>query len=277
MTNNTLTEKEYSDFCSYLEKHCGIVLGQSKQYLVRSRLSPLLSQYDCASLSDLIKKVMDIRQRELRAVVIDAMTTNETLWFRDRYPFELLTKRLLPEFSKLNRPLRIWSSASSSGQEPYSIIMTCLEYKAKNPGCLARGFEVLGTDISMSMLNHCKKGEYDSLALGRGLSKERLQKYFIPSSQGCYQVKPEVQRHAKFRQFNLLDSFAILGKFDIIFCRNVLIYFSPEIKRQIFGNFAKAANSRGYLMLGASESINGLTTEFEMDRCAAGIVYRSIK
>ncbi|NRA54637.1 MAG: protein-glutamate O-methyltransferase CheR [Gammaproteobacteria bacterium] len=277
MTNNIFSDREYLDFCKFLEQHCGIVLGKNKQYLVKSRLGPLLSQFSCDSLSDLIKQVMDVRKRELRAVVIDAMTTNETLWFRDRYPFELLTKRLLPEFSKLSRPLRIWSSASSSGQEPYSIVMTCLEYQAKNPGCLTRGFEVLGTDISASMLAHCNKGEYDALALGRGLSKERLQRFFTPSSQGCYQVKPELQRHVKFRQFNLLDSFAILGKFDIIFCRNVLIYFSPEIKRQIFGNFAKAVNSNGYLMLGASESINGLTESFEMNRCSSGIVYKSIK
>ena len=274
MTNNTLTDREYADFCAFLEQHCGIVLGINKQYLVKSRLSPLLSQFKCQSLPELVKLVMDIRQRELRAVVIDAMTTNETLWFRDRYPFELLTNRLLPEFSKLSRPLKIWSAASSSGQEPYSIVMTCLEFQAKNPGLLARGFDVLATDISTSMLAHCKQGEYDSLALGRGLSDQRLKRFFTPASQGCYKVKPELQKHVKFRQFNLLDSYAMLGKFDIIFCRNVLIYFSPAIKRQIFGNFAKAVNPNGYLMLGASESINGLTTSFDMDRCSSGIVYK---
>lgn len=219
---------------------------------------------------------MAVGNRGLRAVVIDAMTTNETLWFRDSYPFELLTTRLLPEFSQLPRALRIWSSASSSGQEAYSIAMTCLEYQAKNPTSLSRGFEILATDIATSMIELGKKGEYDSLALGRGLSRQRLNKFFSPSSSGCYQVNPEVQRYVKFRQFNLLNDYAMLGKFDIIFCRNVLIYFSPDIKRQIFGNFSKAINSKGYLMLGASESISGLSDSFEMDRCDSGIVYKSL-
>ncbi|MDP2559874.1 protein-glutamate O-methyltransferase CheR [Psychrobium sp. 1_MG-2023] len=277
MTNKDLTEKEYTDFCRFLEQHCGIVLGNSKQYLVRSRLAPLMSEYKCESLSQLVKKAMELRERALRAVVIDAMTTNETLWFRDKYPFEVLTQRLLPEFADLKRPLKIWSAASSSGQEPYSIAMTCLEFKEKNPGMLKYGFDILATDISTSMLEHCNKGEYDNLALARGLSPERKRKFFNPSSTNCFSVKPEVKKHVKFKQFNLLDSFNVLGRFDIIFCRNVLIYFSPEVKRQIFANFAKVANKDGYLMLGASESINGLTDEFTMNRCKAGIVYQANK
>jgi len=272
-----LSPAEYSSFCSFLELNCGIVLGDSKQYLVRSRLSPLVSEYKCDSLSALVKRAMVLREKALRSVVIDAMTTNETLWFRDRYPFEILSQRLLKEFSDLNRPLKIWSAASSSGQEPYSIAMTCLEFKEKNPGALKRGFEILGTDISPSMLAHCQKGEYDKLALSRGLSPERQRKYFEPGSEGCFKVKANVKQYVKFRPLNLLDSFASVGKFDIIFCRNVLIYFSPQIKRQIFANFAKAINSKSYLMLGASESINGLTEEFEMNRCPAGIVYKAKK
>jgi len=203
------------------------------------------------------------------------MTTNETLWFRDKYPFELLSQRLLNEFKGINRPLKIWSAASSSGQEPYSIAMTCLEFIEKNPGSFKRGFEILGTDISPSMLAHCQKAEYDKLALSRGLSPERQRKFFEPGSAGCFKVKQNVKNHVKFRPLNLLESFASLGRFDIIFCRNVLIYFSPAVKRQIFANFAKVANPKGYLMLGASESINGLTDEFEMNRCSAGIVYQA--
>jgi len=272
-----LSEIEYIGFCNFLEKNCGIVLGNSKQYLVRSRLSPLISEYDCDSLSALVKRAMELREKALRAVVIDAMTTNETLWFRDRYPFEILSQRLLKEFSTLNRPLKIWSAASSSGQEPYSIAMTCLEFKEKNPGSLKRGFEILGTDISPSMLVHCQKGEYDKLALSRGLSPERQRKFFEPGSAECFKVKANVKQHVKFRPLNLLDNFATIGRYDVIFCRNVLIYFSPEIKRKIFANFAKTVNSKGYLMLGASESINGLTDEFEMNRCSAGIVYQAKK
>ncbi len=277
MKANELSPAEYSNFCNFLEQHCGIVLGASKQYLVRSRLSPLISEHRCDSLSALVRRAMEPREKALRSVVIDAMTTNETLWFRDRYPFEILSQRLLVEFSNLNRPLKIWSAASSSGQEPYSIAMTCLEFQEKNPGALKRGFEILGTDISPSMLAHCQKGEYDKLALSRGLSAERQRKYLEPGSDGCFKMKQSVKQHVKFRPLNLLDNFASVGRFDIIFCRNVLIYFSPEVKRQIFANFAKVANTNGYLMLGASESVNGLTNEFEMNRCPAGIVYKAKK
>ncbi|NRA61263.1 MAG: protein-glutamate O-methyltransferase CheR [Psychrobium sp.] len=274
MINKDLNEKEYLEFCVFLEKHCGIVLGSNKHYLVRSRLSPLLSEFKCDSLSQLIQRVMTLRERALRSTVIDAMTTNETLWFRDKYPFEILMKRFLPEFSKLNRPLKIWSAASSSGQEPYSIAMTCMEYRERNPGQLRMGFDILGTDISASMLAHCKNGEYDKLALSRGLSPERLKKYFNASSTSCFTVKDEVKKHVSFREFNLLESCSILGRFDIIFCRNVLIYFSPDVKRQIFANFAKVANKESYLMLGASESVNGLTEKFTMERDPLGICYR---
>lgn len=275
MTNSDLTPLEYESFCKFLEQHCGIVLGASKQYLVRSRLMPLLSDAKCDSLSQLVKKVMLSSERTLRLTVIDAMTTNETLWFRDKYPFDILSSRLLPEFEKLGRPLKIWSAASSSGQEPYSIAMTCLEYQEKNRGALKHGFNILGTDISDSMLAHCNKGEYDRLALSRGLSPERLKKYFKPSNDNCYTINSNIKNHVKFRSFNLLDNFSSLGQFDIIFCRNVLIYFSPEIKKQIFSNFYKATNKEGYLMLGASESINGLNSDFKMDRCPSGIVYQA--
>ena len=274
MIKADLTPNEYDEFCKFLEQHCGIVLGGSKQYLVRSRLTPLISEHNCESLAQLVKKAMLASERTLRSTVIDAMTTNETLWFRDQYPFDILTSRLLPEFEKLGRPLKIWSSASSSGQEPYSIAMTCLEYKEKNPGALKFGFNILGTDISDSMLAHCKKGEYDKLALSRGLSAERLKKYFKPSNDNCYMVNDNVKRHVKFRSFNLLDTFNTMGHFDIIFCRNVLIYFSPTLKKQIFSNFSKVLNPNGYLMLGASESVNNLTNDFKMTRCPSGIVYQ---
>lgn len=275
MRTNELSPVEYTSFCNFLELHCGIVLGASKQYLVRSRLTPLISEYRCESLSALVHRAMEPREKALRSVVIDAMTTNETLWFRDRYPFEILTQRLLAEFNGLNRPLKIWSAASSSGQEPYSIAMTCLDFKEKNPGSLKYGFEVLGTDISPSMLAHCKKGEYDKLALSRGLSPQHQRKYFEPSSDGCSVIKQTVKQHVKFRPLNLLDNFSSVGRFDVIFCRNVLIYFSADRKRQIFANFAKVVNSQGYLMLGASESVSGLTDAFEMNRCSAGIVYKA--
>ncbi|MCE2571564.1 protein-glutamate O-methyltransferase [Motilimonas eburnea] len=271
-----LSDEVYKQFSDFLEVQCGIVLGANKQYLVKSRLSPLMSQFKVDSLPELIQRSMSFRERELRASVIDAMTTNETLWFRDTYPFQLLVDKLYPELSANKRPLKIWSAASSSGQEPYSIAMSTLEYQMKKPGAMPHGVQILGTDISSAMLEHCKKGEYDSLALARGLSPERKRQFFeaINDGSGRMKISEKVKKLASFRSFNLLDSYTLLGKFDIIFCRNVLIYFSPEVKSKILNQFANALNPGGYLMLGASESLTGLTDRYDMIRCNPGIVYK---
>ena len=270
----TLSEELYKQFSAFLEAQCGIVLGPNKQYLVKSRLSPLLGQYAVDSLAELIKRAMEPRERELKMVVVDAMTTNETLWFRDVYPFQLLTDKIFPELGKNGRPLKIWSAASSSGQEPYSIAMTALEHQMRKPGTLSGGVQIVGTDISASMLNQCKGGVYDSLALARGLSPERKRQFFEDCGDNRMKVSDRVKKLVTFRPFNLLDSYSMLGKFDIIFCRNVLIYFAPDVKAKILNQFASSLNPGGYLLLGASESLTGLTERFEMVRCNPGIIYK---
>lgn len=270
----TLSEDLYKQFSAFLEAQSGIVLGANKQYLVKSRLAPLLGQFGAATLSDLIKRSMDPKERDLKMTVVDAMTTNETLWFRDIYPFQLLTDKIFIELGKAGRPLKIWSAASSSGQEPYSIAMTALEHQFKRPGTLPGGVQIVGTDISASMLNQCKEGIYDSLALARGLSPERKRQFFEPYGDNKMRVSERVKKLVTFRPFNLLDNYSLLGKFDIIFCRNVLIYFAPEVKSKILNQFASSLNPGGYLMLGASESLTGLTDRFEMIRCNPGIVYK---
>ena len=270
----TLSEDRYKQFSAFLEAQSGIVLGANKQYLVKSRLAPLLGQFGAATLSDLIKRSMDPKERDLKMTVVDAMTTNETLWFRDIYPFQLLTDKIFIELGKAGRPLKIWSAASSSGQEPYSIAMTALEHQFKRPGTLPGGVQIVGTDISASMLNQCKEGIYDSLALARGLSPERKRQFFEPYGDNKMRVSERVKKLVSFRPFNLLDNYSLLGKFDIIFCRNVLIYFAPEVKSKILNQFASSLNPGGYLMLGASESLTGLTDRFEMIRCNPGIVYK---
>jgi len=274
LPNKSLAENEYTQFRLFLEQHSGIVLGDSKQYLVRSRLAPLMGKYNLPSLSEVVKHSMKPSERQLRASVIDAMTTNETLWFRDRYPFELLSNALLPEYARLGRPLKIWSAACSSGQEPYSLAMTILEYQQKKPGTLPGSASILATDLSPSMLERCKNAEYDNLALGRGLSDERKRQFFSSTDAGTMVVKDNVKRFVNFRAHNLLESYTLLGKFDIIFCRNVLIYFAPEAKANILRQFAAALNPKGILFLGASESIVGLTEEYDMVRCNPGIYYQ---
>jgi chemotaxis protein methyltransferase CheR len=274
VTDKSLAEAEYNQFRLFLEQHSGIVLGENKQYLVRSRLAPLMGKYNLPSLSEVVKHSMKPTERQLRAEVIDAMTTNETLWFRDRYPFDLLHNTLLPEYSKLGRSLRIWSAACSSGQEPYSLAMTALEYQQRKPGALPGGITIQATDLSPSMLERCKNAEYDGLALARGLSEERKRQFFDALPNGNMKIKDNVKRLVNFRAHNLLESYTLLGKYDIIFCRNVLIYFAPEAKAKILRQFAAALNPKGILFLGASESIAGLTDEFDMVRCNPGIYYQ---
>ncbi|RUO65888.1 chemotaxis protein methyltransferase CheR [Pseudidiomarina planktonica] len=274
MSDKELDIKAYNEFREFLERQCGIVLGDSKLYLVKSRLSPLMNKFSISTLTELVTKSMQISERAIRSAVIDAMTTNETLWFRDGYPFELLYNRIFPELKNQRTPLKIWSSASSSGQEPYSIAMMYLEYKARNPGAFPGGIQITGTDISNKVLEQSKQACYDKLSLARGLSMERRQKFFVNAENGQAQLKDEVRKLVQFRHLNLLDSYSLLGKFDIIFCRNVLIYFAPELKKKIVSQFRQSLNPKGYLFLGASESMSGLNDDFEMIRCNPGIIYR---
>lgn len=273
MPTLTITEQEYKSFSQYLQEQCGIVLGDSKQYLVRSRLSPLLSKYNFNTLSQLIDRVVKGMDRNLKVAVIDAMTTNETLWFRDDYPFKLLADRLLPELAQKKKPIKIWSAASSSGQEPYSIAMTILELQQKRPGLLPPT-QIIATDISNTMLEQCRQGIYDNLALARGLSPERKKMFFEDLGDGRMRINSKVRSMVQFREQNLMSSYALLGRFDLIFCRNVLIYFSPEMKNQVLTQMAGALNKDSYLMLGASESLTGLNDKYEMIRCNPGIMYK---
>lgn len=274
MSEKELDDKSYHQFRAFLEQQCGIVLGENKQYLVKSRLAPLMNKFGVNSLDELLTLTLSPVERQLRAAVIDAMTTNETLWFRDDYPFKLLKSKILPDFANQKSPVKIWSAASSSGQEPYSIAMSLLEYKQSNPGAFARGVNVTGTDISTTMLEHCNYAHYDSLALARGLSPERKKQFFELGDNGMLKVKDEVKSLVNFRQMNLLNSYSLIGKFDIVFCRNVLIYFSAELKAQIISQIHGTLNPGGYLFLGASESLSGFSDSFSMLRCNPGIVYQ---
>ena len=266
---------DFELFRVFLET-CGIVLGSNKQYLVSSRLNKLMEQQGIKSLGELVQRIQTQRGG-LREMVVDAMTTNETLWFRDTYPFEVLKQRVLPELIKANggQRLRIWSAACSSGQEPYSLSMAIDEFEKTNLGQLKAGVQIVATDLSGSMLTAAKAGEYDTLAMGRGLSPERLQRYFDAKGPGRWAVKPAIRSRVEFRALNLLDSYASLGKFDMVFCRNVLIYFSAEVKRDILLRIHGTPKPGGYLFLGASEALNNLPDHYQMVQCSPGIIYRA--
>lgn len=152
MSDKQLDDRSYNEFRNFLEQQCGIVLGENKQYLVKSRLNPLMTTFNVDSLAVLLKKTLSPSERQLHAAVIDAMTTNETLWFRDEYPFELLKSKILPDLSERGSSLKVWSAASSSGQEPYSIAMAIQEFQQSNKRAFPLGVQITGTDISTTML-----------------------------------------------------------------------------------------------------------------------------
>ncbi len=269
--------EHYEEFRAFLEKACGIVLGDNKQYLVTSRLASLLLEYQINDLRDLIRRMQQTSQRGLREAVIDAMTTNETLWFRDVHPFNILRTKLLPELQRnATGTLRIWSAACSSGQEPYSISIAIDEYRAASMRVLRQPVEIVATDLSRSMLEACRSAEYDQLSLSRGLSSERLKRYFDAIGGDRWRVKKEIAQRVRFQSLNLLDSYVTLGKFDIVFCRNVLIYFSGERKADILRRIHATLKPGGYLILGASEGPTDASQYYQMVQCNPGIIYKAL-
>lgn len=260
-------------FRDFLEKSCGIVLGDNKQYLVASRLTPLMVEHGLADLGMLLDRLGRYDGGLLRAKVIEAMTTNETQFFRDVYPFTLLKEHILPELQQRRIwQARIWSAACSSGQEAYSISMTVQEYNEEGGRLDA---EILGTDIAQQMVDQASRGRYGVSAISRGLTPERRDRFFtaLPDGQ-TWEVRPEIRRRVSFRTHNLLDSFATLGRFDVIFCRNVLIYFSAQSRQNILSRMAQVLNPGGFLIVGASESLARQADDFEMVRLPQGVIYR---
>jgi chemotaxis protein methyltransferase CheR len=274
----TISKDEFKQFSEYLEKSCGILLAEHKQYLVQSRLGKIMKEQSMSSLDDLLRTLTRAGNGRLKEQVIDAMTTNETLWFRDTHPYDILKNQLLPELQtkKGMQRLRIWSAACSTGQEPYSISMILDEYKQANPGAFPSGEEILATDISSHVLAQARSGEYEMLALGRGLDKDRLQKHFKATERGSWVINPVIQNRVRFQSYNLMNDYNSLGQFDIIFCRNVLIYFSSELKADILKKMRKQLAPGGYLVLGASESMTGLNDFYSMVHCRPGIIYQAI-
>ncbi len=270
---DTLTIEDYQSFRKFLEDACGIVLGDNKQYLVTSRLTKLIADNEIDSFSTLMKRMKV--DGKLRNRIMDAMTTNETSWFRDVYPFDILKEKLLPELAKTQpRTIRIWSAACSTGQEPYSLSMMVQEYLQSNPGSLSTdAVQVIGTDISPSVLAIAKSGVYEGVAVSRGLPQERKSRFFQETSAG-WEVSENIKKRVSFRELNLMKNYTLLGRFDIIYCRNVLIYFSTELKRDILARMAKCLNPGGFLVLGGSESITNYSNEFDLIRWRNGVIYQ---
>ncbi len=276
----SLNPQDFDQFRQFLESACGISLGDNKQYLVTNRIRRILEENNIATFAELVRVLKLGINRRLRDQVVDSMTTNETFWFRDIYPFDHLKNVLLPQLMQANNrmfgPVRIWSAACSSGQEPYSISMMVEDYKRQAMGNLLRPVQIVATDLSPTVLEQARRGEYDRLSVLRGLSAERLERYFDNPDPNTWRVKSYVKERIEFRLLNLMDSYAALGKFDIVFCRNVLIYFNADLKRQILQKIHASLRPQGLLFLGSSEGLAGAGDLFEMVRCEPGILYKAI-
>ncbi len=273
--SSTRMAPEFLAFRDFLETSCGILIGEGKEYLVESRLRRLMAQHGLGGLDQLVQALNRPGSRALRAQVIDAMTTNETNWFRDAHPFQIILERLLPEAASTARPFRIWCAACSSGQEPFSISMLIEEY-GQQGGRLPQGVEIVATDISTDVLDQAQQAEYDLTAMSRGLSAKRRQAHFLQGSAGRFRVRDSIRERVVFRHQNLLEGFASLGRFDLVLCRNVLIYFSATTKADILSRIHRQLRPNGVLILGASEALAQAQGLYRMERCSPGLIYRAL-
>ena len=252
---------DYEYLRKLLKDHSGLDLSADKQYLIESRLLPLSRKCGVPGISELVQK-MKAGSSTIIAEVVEAMTTNETFFFRDKVPFDHFRDSIVPEMIKARagrRSIRIWCAAGSTGQEPYSLAMCLKEMSAQLAGWRT---EIIATDLSQEVLEKSKAGIYSQFEVQRGLPIQLLVKYFKQNGE-LWQISPEIRAMVQHRQLNLLHDFSQLGAFDVIFCRNVLIYFDQDTKINIFGRLARIMEPDGFLVLGAAETVVGLTDVFK--------------
>jgi chemotaxis protein methyltransferase CheR len=268
--------EEIQLFSKYIYEISGINIEASKAYLIETRLGRILESENCTSYSDFYQKARRDASKFLEKKVIDAITTNETLFFRDGNPFELLRHKILPEIidqrsSKTNlKPIRIWSAACSTGQEVFSIAIVLKELLGSNP---SYNIKLLGTDLSDAAVKQASYGSYNKFEIERGLPRDRLHNYFTQDGAN-WKIKDAIRSMASFQKFNLMHPFSALGKFDIIFCRNVAIYFTLEDRKKLFSKIADALEPDGFLIIGSTESLTGVCPKFVPKRHLKSIFYQ---
>jgi chemotaxis protein methyltransferase CheR len=255
-----VTPPDYEYLRKLLRDHSGLDLSADKQYLIESRLLPLSRKVGLPGISELVQK-MKAGSASITTQVVEAMTTNETFFFRDKTPFDHFRASIMPEILAARagrKSIRIWCAAGSTGQEPYSLAM-CL----KEMGATLAGWrvEIIATDLSQEVLEKSKAGIYSQFEVQRGLPIQMLVKYFKQNGE-LWQINADIRAMVQHRQLNLLHDFSQLGTFDVIFCRNVLIYFDQDTKINIFKRLAKITEADGFLVLGAAETVVGLTDVF---------------
>jgi chemotaxis protein methyltransferase CheR len=256
-----VTPPDYEYLRKLLKDHSGLDLSADKQYLIESRLLPLARKASLAGISELVQK-MKGGAASLVTQVVEAMTTNETFFFRDKVPFDHFRDSIMPEILKARagrKSIRIWCAAGSTGQEPYSLAMCLKEMSGALSGWRV---EILATDLSQEVLEKSKAGIYSQFEVQRGLPIQLLVKYFKQTGE-LWQINADIRAMVQHRQLNLLHDFSQLGVFDVIFCRNVLIYFDQDTKINIFNRLVKVMEPDGFLVLGAAETVVGLTDVFK--------------
>ena len=266
-----LTAESFRFLCQTVYQESGIVLDDSKSYLIEARLVPVAKDEGAASLDGLCNLIRSMGGHRVRDKIVEAMTTNETLFFRDLTPFQALETVVIPELLekwKGSRTLRFWSVACSSGQEPYSLAMMWL-----NMGNLAKEIQILGTDLSEEILDKAKAGKYMQLEVNRGLPAKYLVKHFTRQNMD-WEISFSIRAMVRWKKFNLKDNPALLGTFDVVLCRNVLIYFDIETKRRILRNIRKTLVPGGYLILGSSETTLNIDETFCRRQLGRAILYQ---
>jgi chemotaxis protein methyltransferase CheR len=256
-----VTPPDYEYLRKLLRDHSGLDLSADKQYLIESRLLPLARKASLAGITELVQK-MKSGSASLITQVVEAMTTNETFFFRDKVPFDHFRDSIVPEILQArtgSKNIRIWCAAGSTGQEPYSLAMCLKEMSSALAGWRV---EILATDLSQEVLEKSKAGIYSQFEVQRGLPIQMLVKYFKQTGE-FWQVNADIRAMVQHRQLNLLHDFSQLGVFDVIFCRNVLIYFDQDTKINIFNRLVKVMEPDGFLVLGAAETVVGLTDVFK--------------
>jgi chemotaxis protein methyltransferase CheR len=253
---------DFAFFTKYIYDQTGLVLGPDKMYLIESRLAPLARKYNLANIDLLVGQLRASKAPDLHRDIVDAMMTNESFFFRDGKPFEQFRQLVLPgllQSRATKKSFRIWCAAASTGQEPYTLAMILKEEAAKLAGWRV---DIVGTDISHDALDRARAGIYTQFEVQRGLPIQLLVKYFKQDGDK-WQIAPEIRSAVQYRNFNLLSDFGSLGGFDVIFCRNVLIYFDQKTKGAILDRMAKLLPADGLLYLGGAETVLGVTERFQ--------------
>ncbi len=262
MAEFIISPVDYDFIANLLRDQCALVLDPGKDYLINSRLSPIAQRHGLTSIDHLVRRLRDTSDSSLVSDVVEAMVTTETSFFRDVHPFETLKKIVLPKLIELRRPqrqLNIWCAASSSGQEPYSIAMLLKEYF---PDLAGWQINLTATDISHEMLQRSRAGRYSQLEVNRGLPTNLLLKWFRQEG-GVWEIDEQIRRMMTFKPMNLAQPWPAMPAWDLIFLRNVMIYFDNDVKKSILGRVSRSLGDDGYLVLGGAETTFGLDNSFQ--------------